>query len=648
MSSLSQVSSPETFPWRVNGKLQMRFVNSSGNDEYYVCSATLVDAKTILTAGHCIFNRNSNIMDWPAEVWFWPAYENGAKPYTTGKGTWYASWTGWTSSGDYAYDQAYVRLSKPIGGITGWFGYGYNNNCSFFTTPTHHNASYPAESAYGWDGQYMYYRFGDFDSCPSTNRIQYNSAGYGGMSGSSSYWIDGSSNRFAYSVASTSDRLTYTRHTDMWSGAFTYLRDTVIAGQVPSTYDLWAMWCTGTPTTVTAGQSLTDMDFNVTNYSSASTGNGPWNFDVRISTNDIISTFDILEGNYNFNWTFGANGSVNVNMGSSVQIPYNLASGTYYVGVILNNSDNDTSNNDSSGDDALQITVNGVADPEAQSVAAPSGTHYHGENINVSYDVENIGGDPASSVTIEIRASLNTTITTFDTLLGSFSYGTLNGGSTINDTKSVTIPDTLAQNDYYIGIIVNSSNDNSSSNNTAYDATPLTVDGRSDLVAVAVNAANGSYFPCDDIPVAFSVMNDGTIGSGNYTVDVRASTNTVISTFDTQIGLFNYTDLASGSTRNSNQTVQFPAGMNPDDYYIGIIVSAGTNEIDNSDNTNFDATTIAAESCSADYNGDCTVNSQDFVAFLNDFVAGNADYNGDTTTNSTDFIAFLNDFVAGC
>jgi hypothetical protein len=52
--------------------------------------------------------------------------------------------------------------------------------------------------------------------------------------------------------------------------------------------------------------------------------------------------------------------------------------------------------------------------------------------------------------------------------------------------------------------------------------------------------------------------------------------------------------------------------------------------------------------CPPDWNGDTVLNSQDFIAFLNDFVAGNADYDGDTVTNSQDFIAFLNDFVAGC
>ncbi len=54
--------------------------------------------------------------------------------------------------------------------------------------------------------------------------------------------------------------------------------------------------------------------------------------------------------------------------------------------------------------------------------------------------------------------------------------------------------------------------------------------------------------------------------------------------------------------------------------------------------------------CPADFNGDTTVNTLDFVAFLNAFVAGDAaaDFNGDTTVNTLDFVAFLNAFVAGC
>ena len=57
---------------------------------------------------------------------------------------------------------------------------------------------------------------------------------------------------------------------------------------------------------------------------------------------------------------------------------------------------------------------------------------------------------------------------------------------------------------------------------------------------------------------------------------------------------------------------------------------------------------LAQNDCPPDWNGDTVLDSQDFIAFLNDFTAGNADYDGDTTTDSQDFIAFLNDFVAGC
>lgn len=60
--------------------------------------------------------------------------------------------------------------------------------------------------------------------------------------------------------------------------------------------------------------------------------------------------------------------------------------------------------------------------------------------------------------------------------------------------------------------------------------------------------------------------------------------------------------------------------------------------------------TMTRVECLPDFNHDCEVNSQDFIAFLNAFTAGDpsADFNGDGDVNSMDFIAFLNAFVAGC
>ncbi len=59
---------------------------------------------------------------------------------------------------------------------------------------------------------------------------------------------------------------------------------------------------------------------------------------------------------------------------------------------------------------------------------------------------------------------------------------------------------------------------------------------------------------------------------------------------------------------------------------------------------------FVGQTCIADWNGDGTVNTLDFIAFLNDWAAKDlvADLNGDGTVNSLDFIQFLNLWAAGC
>jgi len=54
--------------------------------------------------------------------------------------------------------------------------------------------------------------------------------------------------------------------------------------------------------------------------------------------------------------------------------------------------------------------------------------------------------------------------------------------------------------------------------------------------------------------------------------------------------------------------------------------------------------------CLADFNGDTTVNTLDFLAFLNAYTSGDpkADFNGDTVINTLDVLAFLNAFTTPC
>ncbi len=59
---------------------------------------------------------------------------------------------------------------------------------------------------------------------------------------------------------------------------------------------------------------------------------------------------------------------------------------------------------------------------------------------------------------------------------------------------------------------------------------------------------------------------------------------------------------------------------------------------------------LGCASCAADFNGDGVVNTQDFIAFLSAWSAGDplADWNDDGEINTQDFIAFLADWAAGC
>ena len=66
--------------------------------------------------------------------------------------------------------------------------------------------------------------------------------------------------------------------------------------------------------------------------------------------------------------------------------------------------------------------------------------------------------------------------------------------------------------------------------------------------------------------------------------------------------------------------------------------------------TDGDGIPDVCEVCAPDLNGDGLVNTQDFLAFLNLWVAGDpiADWNDDGAINTQDFLAYLNDWAAGC
>lgn len=486
-SSMSRITNTDASPWRMNVKLLGRFEDTSGGDHWYVCSGSMKDAEVVLTAGHCVFSRDPDIMDWAEEIWIYPGWDGigsysnpPVEPFGYGYATHFASWTGWTSSGNWDNDWGLISTTRAMGMMTGWYGYAWGGDCAYHMGEYYNNASYPAQSCPDpglHNGHDMYYWSGYPDSCPN-NQLQLDTGGgncfdtvWGGMSGSGMYRISGSS-RYVHAICSTSDRNLwgrYARQTEPWCD---YMQTNFIAGSRGTSFDLQALDTNFEPTTITAGQTTTLANFLTTNPTTGTDG-GTWNFDAYLSTNDNISTADTHLGAMVYTWTYSTMSSVRVNLIQRT-IPTNTPSGTYWIGVILDAStDGDSSNNDTDRWDATELTVIGVADLEADYIYAPTGVYASDVAFPVSYHATNIGGDPSDPITVEVRASTNQTITAADTLLANFSHSGLPGGGTLSNVPNVSFPASLPNGYYYIGMIVHAADDVNGSNDTDYDIVRL-------------------------------------------------------------------------------------------------------------------------------------------------------------------------------
>ena len=426
-TDLSIIDDPDLYPWCVNVKLFMQFGSS-----YYVGSGVLIDPYHVLTAGHCVFDHGGT-NDWADNIVVAPAYENGTRPYGDATAVGLHSWTGWTSDGDFDHDMGVIDLDRPVGAVTGWHGYGYNNNNSFFTGNTFHNPGYPAESPY--DGQYMYYWYGDYDIA-GTYQLTFFKTAYGGQSGSGSYNVDGDQ-RTVYAVLSngwslwTNDvRITETKYSHI--GSF-------IEEDTPTTYDLIALDVNHTPSSINAGNPINSMNYLVHNYSSAS-WSGTIPVTVYLSTNNNISTADTPLQTHSFTWSFDPISSVRVTVSTPPTIPIDTSTGGYYIGIILDAADNNPGNNESDGQEASYIWVIGGPDLMIENPSVSPVPVIAGEQTTASCSIRNQGGETAGSSIIHYYLSQDTNYDASDTFLGYDTIGSLPGGDLTGISESVTIP----------------------------------------------------------------------------------------------------------------------------------------------------------------------------------------------------------------
>ncbi len=487
--TMVQAGSPGQHPARVNCKLYQQFTDTNGVSRWFGCSGTLVDAQTVVTAGHCVFMRtdsNGNVYNaWANQVVVMPGADGDANGDNTADEDNYGransvagglySFTGWTNSGDFDWDIGWVNLDRPVGMLTGWHGTQYVIDCEVVIDDLFfYNFSYPGENcplAGLHNGVDMYYWDGTWDDCVEDNQFEMTTGGgncfdtvWGGMSGSSAYFIEDDV-RYVLGICSNSDRNVTGRYARVWENAHDWQFDTVIPDGRGTQFDVHALNLRSTATSVVAGDSLPDLTLTLSNPTNASSTDD-WDFTIYLSSDanitDTDTVIDTQQGNGS--WTLGAMSNFTVNM-VGPQIPVSTGSGTWFLGVQATcASDTDTSNNVTQSWDTAEINVTAVSSLRVDDIDLSSTLIEDGGDVDASVDFSNLGAAWSHSIQMDFRLSTNDVISTADVALGTYLYGSLGPLNSASATRTLSLPSGFAgglDEQYWIGVILTDSSGDS-------------------------------------------------------------------------------------------------------------------------------------------------------------------------------------------
>jgi glutamyl endopeptidase len=165
----TRVTTTTTYPYRAIAHIE---------SDIGGCTGWMIDADTVATAGHCIYDPGSG--RWASWAKVYPGRNGSTAPYGYANAVNFFSVTGWTQNGDTNYDYGAIKLDKPIGDSTGWFGLRVVSGS--LNGMAQNISGYPGDKTYGTQWE-------DADQVRETYtyKVHYANDTYGGQSGSPVY-----------------------------------------------------------------------------------------------------------------------------------------------------------------------------------------------------------------------------------------------------------------------------------------------------------------------------------------------------------------------------------------------------------------------------------------------------------------------------
>ncbi|MCA8972244.1 MAG: hypothetical protein KDC95_20820, partial [Planctomycetes bacterium] len=259
-----------------------------------------------------------------------------------------------------------------------------------------------------------------------------------------------------------------------------------------------------------------------------------------------------------------------------VPLPLDLASGSRYAGVIVDDQDRVTEWNETDNVAVSNVMCVGYPNLVATSVQ-PTQTQWNaGGSVAIDTVVENHGGDAAPPSVSALVLSEDATISTADRLLATIGTPSLAAAEKHPFRETVTVPLDVKSADHWVGLIADRNNqivESLETDNTL--GAQVRCIGLPELQAASIDCSAPELRPTLPFSLTAHIDNAGEVASAATTVRFVLSDDDTVSTNDTLLGTGQLPALAAKAMTTVKIDATAPAVLPTGTCYVGFEIDPG-------------------------------------------------------------------------